>query len=220
MHLCKRSGRWKVSDAERDRHQRSLRDPSDQQERRSRTRSSASSGCSHSGITPTTLTPGDEPQFRRIHEAYLVLSDPEKRAQYDIFHDTFQKERWQFVAAGPPADNDFALEQHLRFVVLEILYSRRRTEPDKPSLSNLDLSRLTGRPRASGIHDLVFDSAGVDFAERSVEPHDYGNRRRLRRGQPLTSGGSRSASPAATSGNDLNPDSLLSHGVALRRHWY
>ena len=96
---------------------------------------------------PDNPETGNEEQFRKIHEAYLVLSDGEKRAQYDIFHETFQQERWQFVAAGPPADNDFALEQHLRFVVLEILYSRRRTDPDRPSLSNLDLSRLTGRPR-------------------------------------------------------------------------
>jgi curved DNA-binding protein CbpA len=131
---------------------------------------------------PDNPDTGNEGEFRRIHEAYVILSDPEKRAQYDIFHETFQKERWQFVAAGPPADNDFALEQHLRFVVLEILYSRRRTEPDKPSLSNLDLSRLTGRPREhleftlwyliqrelitrNDQSSLTITAAGVDFVE-------------------------------------------------------
>ena len=135
---------------------------------------------------PDNPDTGDESHFRRIHEAYLVLSDPEKRAQFDIFHDTFQKERWQFVAAGPPADNDFALEQHLRFVVLEILYSRRRTEPDRPSLSNLDLSRLTGRPREhleftiwyliqreyiqrNDQSSLTITATGVDYVE--ANPH-------------------------------------------------
>jgi curved DNA-binding protein CbpA len=134
---------------------------------------------------PDNPDSGNEEQFRKIHEAYLVLSDPEKRAQYDIFHETFQQERWQFVAAGPPADNDFALEQHQRFVVLEILYSRRRTDPDRPSLSNLDLSRLTGRPREhleftiwyliqkefvarNDQSSLTITSAGVDFVESNT----------------------------------------------------
>jgi curved DNA-binding protein CbpA len=135
---------------------------------------------------PDNQDTGDAERFRQLHEAYLVLSDPEKRAQYDIFHDTFQKERWQFVAAGPPADNDFTFEQHLRFVVLEILYSRRRTEPDKPSLSNLDLSKLTGRPREhleftlwyliqrelisrNDQSSLTITATGVDFVE--ANPH-------------------------------------------------
>ena len=135
---------------------------------------------------PDNPDTGNEEQFRRIHEAYIILSDPEKRAQYDIFHDTFQKERWQFVAASGPADNDFALEQHLRFVVLEILYSRRRTEPEKPSLSNLDLSRLTGRPREhleftiwyliqreliarNDQSSLTITAAGVDFVEGNTQ---------------------------------------------------
>jgi hypothetical protein len=32
-------------------------------------------------------------------------------------------------------------------VALEILYNRRRTDPGKPSISNLDLSQLMGQPR-------------------------------------------------------------------------
>ena len=134
---------------------------------------------------PDNPDTGSEEQFRKIHDAYVVLSDPEKRAQYDIFHDTFTKERWQFVAAGGPADNDFAFEQHFRFVVLEILYSRRRTEPERPSLSQLDLSRLTGRPREhleftiwyliqrelvsrNDQSSLMITVAGVDFVEANT----------------------------------------------------
>ncbi len=96
---------------------------------------------------PDNPRTGNETRFREIHEAYLVLSDPEKRAKYDVRHESIRQERWRFVANGPPADNDFLLEQHMRWLVLEILYSRRRTEPDNPGFSPLDLARLMGRPR-------------------------------------------------------------------------
>ena len=96
---------------------------------------------------PDNPNTGNDARFRQIHEAYLVLSDPEKRASYDARHETLRQERWRFVQTGPPSDNDFALEQHVRWVVLEILYSRRRTEPESVGMSYLELSHLLGRPR-------------------------------------------------------------------------
>ena len=96
---------------------------------------------------PDNQDTGDADRFRRLHEAYLVLNDPEKRAQYDVGHEALRRERWRFAATAAPADNDFEREQQMRCIALEILYTRRRTEPDKPAMSNLDLSQLTGQPR-------------------------------------------------------------------------
>jgi curved DNA-binding protein len=96
---------------------------------------------------PDNQQTGDAERFRKLHEAYLVLNDPEQRAKYDAGHEGIRKERWRFAATGAPGDNDFDLEQQMRCVVLEILYTRRRTEPGKPAMSNLDLSELTGQPR-------------------------------------------------------------------------
>lgn len=96
---------------------------------------------------PDNQDTGDAAHFRRLHEAYLVLSDAEKRAQYDITYEALRKQRWRFVAAGAPADNDFDQEQQMRCITLEILYNRRRTEPGNPGVSNLDLADMTGRPR-------------------------------------------------------------------------
>jgi len=96
---------------------------------------------------PDNQDTGDAAHFRRLHEAYLVLNDPEKRAQYDISHEALRRERWRFVAAGAPADNDFDQEQQMRCITLEILYNRRRAAPDRPGVSNLDLADMTGRPR-------------------------------------------------------------------------
>ena len=96
---------------------------------------------------PDNQETGDAARFRQLHDAYLVLNDPEKRAQYDVTHEALRRERWRFAATGSPAENDFEQEQHMRCVVLEILYNCRRTQPDRPSMSNLDLVQLTGRPR-------------------------------------------------------------------------
>ncbi len=96
---------------------------------------------------PDNQESGDAARFRQLHDAYLVLSDPEKRAQYDITYEALRKERWRFAAAGPPAETDFDAEQQLRCVMLQILYNKRRTDLDSPAMSNWDLAQLMGRPR-------------------------------------------------------------------------
>jgi curved DNA-binding protein CbpA len=98
-------------------------------------------------LHPDNAETGNDAQFRRLSEAYQVLSDPERRAQYDVTHARQRQERWRLVANGVKAENDFETEQHLRLTVLEVLYTRRRTEPESPALSPLDLEGLTGRAR-------------------------------------------------------------------------
>lgn len=96
---------------------------------------------------PDNQETGNPAKFRELHDAYLVLNDPEKRAQYDVHYQALRQERWRFAASGPPGSTDFDMEQQLRCIVLEILYTRRRTEPENASLSPYDLSQLTGQPR-------------------------------------------------------------------------
>jgi curved DNA-binding protein CbpA len=96
---------------------------------------------------PDNKETGNADRFRALHEAYSVLSVPEKRAQYDVHHQALRQERWRFVASAATADNELEMEQQLRCTILEILYSRRRAEPGSPAFSNYELSQLTGRPR-------------------------------------------------------------------------
>lgn len=134
---------------------------------------------------PDNQDTGDADRFRRLHEAYLVLSDPEKRAQYDIGYEGLRRERWRFAATSAPAENDFEREQQMRCIALEILYTRRRTDPGKPSMSNLDLSQLTGQPREhleftlwylvqrkfvvrDDQSNLTITADGVDFVEQQL----------------------------------------------------
>ena len=95
---------------------------------------------------PDNAETGDANRFRALHEAYSVLSVPEKRAQYDIQHQALRQERWRFAATAK-GGTDVEIEQQGRATILEILYARRRAEPGTPSFSPYELSQLTGRPR-------------------------------------------------------------------------
>lgn len=96
---------------------------------------------------PDNQDTGNGTRFRQLTEAYEVISDPERRAQYDIVHARQLQQRWRLVEAGTNAENDFEAEQLTRLTVLEVLYTRRRVEPDTPGASPVDLEALIGRPR-------------------------------------------------------------------------
>jgi curved DNA-binding protein CbpA len=95
---------------------------------------------------PDNKDTGDAERFRALHEAYSVLSVPERRAQYDVNHQALRQERWRFAASVKGGD-DFENEQQMRCTLLEILYARRRAEPGNPSFSPYELGQLTGQPR-------------------------------------------------------------------------
>lgn len=96
---------------------------------------------------PDNQETGNESRFRAVHDAYTVLSDPERRARYDIVHHKRKQDQWRLVSTGNNADNDFELEQIIRLTVLEALYTRRRLDPSSAAMFTGDLESLIGRPR-------------------------------------------------------------------------
>jgi curved DNA-binding protein CbpA len=96
---------------------------------------------------PDNQQTGNEVRFRSIVDAYNVLSDPEKRAQYDVVHQRRRQDRWRLVMAGTQTENDFELEQVIRLTVLEVLYTKRRMEPSSPGIYWGEFEALTGRAR-------------------------------------------------------------------------
>src|SRR5262245_41175671 len=96
---------------------------------------------------PDNTDTGNDVQFRKLTEAYQVISDPEQRARYDVHHARMTQDRWRLVSAGAKAENDYESEQQTRLTVLEVLYTRRRLEPESQGLTPLDLERLIGRAR-------------------------------------------------------------------------
>ena len=96
---------------------------------------------------PDNRETGNDARFREITEAYHILSNPEKRAQYDATSQKRRKDRWRLVSAGAQSENDFEMEQIVRLTVLEALYTKRRLEPQEPGIYLRELERMIGRPR-------------------------------------------------------------------------
>jgi curved DNA-binding protein CbpA len=96
---------------------------------------------------PDNHETGDEGKFRALSEAYQVISDPERRARYDVAHQQQRQERWRLVSTGTDLGDDFERERIIRLTVLDVLCARRRFEPNHPGIFILDLEELIGTPR-------------------------------------------------------------------------
>jgi len=146
---------------------------------------------------PDNTETGSEAKFRLIQEAYHTLSDPERRAQYDVTHTQLRQDRWKLVSSGARAENNFQLEAQSRLTVLEVLYTHRRLDPQAEGIFYLDLESLTGLPREhlgftiwylvqQGFVErgdnarLNITARGVDYLEKNYEANI--ERRRLEEG--------------------------------------
>ena len=128
---------------------------------------------------------GDMEMFIRLREAYETLGHPERRAEYD------QKLNVQYSQPLPIFEmKDFVVgveaEGNRRLGVLCLLYNRRRSHPDKASLSLLELEAMTALPREhleftiwylkekrylrrdETSSDYTITSEGVDWVESNV----------------------------------------------------
>lgn len=95
---------------------------------------------------PDNPRTGNTETFLRLKRAYQVLSDPANRAAYNDNRQTLDQQPLPIFEL-----KDFVCgldgEMNRRLGMLSLLYNRRRTSEEKPSLGLLDLEKLMGFPR-------------------------------------------------------------------------
>lgn len=131
---------------------------------------------------PDNQETGDLETFILLEEAYAVLNDPEQRQTYDArlaVHDSQPNPVFEL--------RDFVIgidaEANRRLGILCLLYNKRRSSPDQPGMSLLDLETRTALPREhldftvwylrekafvrrdDDSNDMILTAAGADFVE-------------------------------------------------------
>jgi len=134
---------------------------------------------------PDNPETGNTDQFVQLQKAYQVLSDPEARAQYDT-------ELAQQSGGPMPVFEmkEFVVgidaEMNRRLGVLCLLYNRRKSSPENPSLSIMDMEAKMALPREyleftiwylkekelvrrdENTSEILISAKGIDFAEQNL----------------------------------------------------
>jgi hypothetical protein len=128
---------------------------------------------------PDNPETGDPQMFRRLLEAYNVLTDPERRATYDLGLHSLRKHTWKVFenpeeAIGPTG------EKAKRRGVLWALYTKRVRDAYQPAMSVPELEDLLSIPKEHLEFTIWYLKTGI--ADGQQPPFDHGQRRRRRRG--------------------------------------
>jgi len=133
---------------------------------------------------PDNKETGNNDTFLLLSKAYSVLSDPARRASYDTRH---QDQRAQPLPVFGLKEFAEGMEGEVnrRLGILSLLYNRRRTNPEIPGISVLELETMMSFPREHleftiwflrekqyirpGDHsDYVISASGVEYLESEV----------------------------------------------------
>jgi hypothetical protein len=160
---------------------------------------------------------GDADKFRLLKQAYDVLSDPQRRAEYDA---TYKKEAPEPVPLSTSIDFMDSIDGELnrRLGVLALLYIQRRINPYRPEVSLNEVEMRMGFPRdylhftmwylrnknyilLADNSDSTLTALGVDFVEANRANVPILNKL-------LTSGAGPSTTDDVAATKSLNPSRM------------
>jgi len=95
---------------------------------------------------PDNKETGDVEAFTLVLEAYRILTDPERRAGYDVEHKLVSGLKWK-IFDQTSAVQGIDGEKRKRMGILSLLCTKRISAPEKPSLTLFELEDLLGCPR-------------------------------------------------------------------------
>ncbi len=115
---------------------------------------------------PDNQSTGDAQAFRRVSEAYEILSDPSRRASYDIEHRNARRRNARDLFEEANASQGVDVEKYKRQEILSLLYKKRAAHPEQPSMSLRDFEEVLAIPRQQLEFSLWFLKEG-GFLTRS-----------------------------------------------------
>jgi len=94
---------------------------------------------------PDNPETGDSDRFATLVEAFRILSDPERRVEYDVGYDRVRKEHWKLLDRDA-SGNAFRTDERIQSTILSLLYSSRRKDVDNPGMGIYEVERLLDCP--------------------------------------------------------------------------
>jgi hypothetical protein len=94
---------------------------------------------------PDNRETGNDLLFRRVVEAHNVLSNPERRAAYDVRLTSSDKVRFKIFDSLESTQGVHA-EIRKRKGVLRLLYTKRLTDPTQPAMRGREFAEMLGCP--------------------------------------------------------------------------
>ena len=88
---------------------------------------------------------GDPEQFRLLVEANNTLTNPEKRAAYDLKYQRFWEDKWN-LATDATNGHVYVEDSEVRKGLLSLYYVQRRSKLNDPGLGELEVARLMRIP--------------------------------------------------------------------------
>ncbi len=91
------------------------------------------------------VSQGDPERFKLLVEAHKTLTNPERRAAYDLRYQRFWEAKWN-LASDASNNRTFVDDSEVREGLLSLYYVQRRSKMNDPGLGEMEVARLLRIP--------------------------------------------------------------------------